>query len=214
MAQHLAMGGREYGPKDYSRLLGSTGFSDDLLRTHFSLYEGYVQNTNKAMRMLREGRLDPYVEGEVRRRFVWEFNGMRLHEVFFGGLRGGGSDLPEDAPLRDAVQAEFGGWDAWLERFRQIGTTRGIGWVALQYDGVQDRLLNTWINEHDAGVLAGSEPVLLLDVFEHAYMRDFGTDRRAYMDAYFDAVDWRAADQRFRRVRECAQHAQGEGPAR
>lgn len=210
MAQHLAMGGRAYEPKDYSHLLGSTGFSDDLLRTHFTLYEGYVQNTNKAMAMLRGGDLDGYVAGEVRRRFVWEFNGMRLHEVFFGGLRGGGRDLPANAPLRDAVAAEFGDWDAWLEAFRAIGGTRGIGWAALHYDGVQDRLLNTWINEHDSGVLAGSEPVLLLDVFEHAYMGDFGTDRGAYMDACFDAVDWQAADRRFQRIRDCAQHG---GPA-
>lgn len=184
-----------YQAKDYSHLLGTPGFSDDLLQTHFKLYQGYVTHTNKNTDLLR-GDLDAYAKAEVRRRLGWEFNGMRLHELYFGGMTNGGKELAGGG-LKDAITRDFGSFDAWKADFTATGAARGIGWVALTYDAEAGRLLNTWINEHDVGFLAGTRPILLMDVFEHAFIKDYGTDKASYMKAYFDAVDWSVAAKRF-----------------
>lgn len=187
---------REYKAKDYSHLLGTRGFSDEMLSTHFDLYEGYVKHTNKAIELLRSQVLDPYVAGEVRRRVAWEFNGMRLHEFYFDAMVNGGAELPEDAMLRTHLAEEFGSFEGWWNRFVKVGGLRGIGWAVLAYDPVAERYLNTWINEHDAGALAGTHPLLVLDCFEHAYMLDYGTDRNQYLRAFSAAVDWNVIDLR------------------
>jgi len=206
MAQGLTLGKPEYKPKDFTDLVGNTKFSEGLMNTHLGLYEGYVKNTNKALEMLRTGKVEGYAAGEVRRRFVWEFNGMRLHEFYFGAMTPGGRDPSGDSDLGDAISEEFGGFDAWHQNFREVGQTRGIGWVALTYDPTSERLLNHWINEHDAGALAGTDPLMIMDVFEHAFIRDFGTDREEYFDAYFDAVDWSVVERRYRKAQEYAKH--------
>lgn len=190
---------RGYTAKDYSRLIEGTPFSKELMETHVGLYKGYVENTNKALGILR-GEGDDYERGEVRRRFAWEFNGMRLHELYFDTMKPGGSDHDGDHRFVEAIQNEFGSLDNWDKRFREVGTIRGIGWACLTYDPIEERLFNTWINEHDGGALAGTHPLLLMDVFEHAFIKDFGTDRDAYMDAFFDTVDWTVVERRFARA--------------
>lgn len=177
-------------PKDYDALRELEGFSEELVSTHLGLYEGYVKHANKAHGLLHSGDLDDYTAGEVRRRFVWEFNGMRLHELFFDALTPGGSDLDRDGPFCKAVNASFGGVDSWMKDLRAVAGMRGIGWAAVIRDPATGRLHNQWINEHDAGALAGGEPLFLIDVFEHAFIRDFGTDKDSYLDALFDNVDW------------------------
>lgn len=201
MAQSAHAAPAQYKARDYQRLVGTRGFSEELLRTHFQLYEGYVQHTNQALDLLRGEALDPYAAGEVRRRLVWEFNGMRLHELFFDGLVAGGRQAHKDGALAGAIVREWGSMDAWWRHFEAVAAMRGIGWAALVHDPVADRLLNTWVNEHDAGALAGTSTVLLLDLFEHAYMRDYGTDRQAYLGAWQDAVDWQACEGRFTKSR-------------
>lgn len=198
---HLQTFDTPYEPKDYDRLRGLEGFSEDLMQTHIGLYAGYVEHTNKAHGLIRTGDLDDYSRGEVRRRMVWEFNGMRLHELYFDALTPGGTERTDDSPLVQAIENDFGGFDVWMEDFRSVGAMRGIGWAALSYDPVQERFFDHWIDEHDAGALAGTHPILLMDVFEHAFMRDFGTDKQAYMDAYFGNVDWNQAEARFLQAR-------------
>lgn len=184
---------KEFKPKDFSGLIGTPGFSEELLSVHFKLYEGYVTNTNNAAKTLenkaKNGEFD-YEFGEIRRRFGWEFNGMRLHEYYFGRMTNGGSELAKDSTLANKIDDRFGSFDAWKKDFEKTGGMRGIGWAALVYDAASDQLFNTWLDEHDTGNLAGCEPILLLDVFEHAFMRDYGKDKASYMDAYFKAVDW------------------------
>lgn len=189
-----------YEAKDFSDLLGTEGFSDELLKTHFKLYEGYVKHTNKALDLLRSGDLDDYSAGEVRRRFVWEFNGMRLHEYYFGNMTEGGED-PGNAPtVTDAISQEFGSIEDWQEDLQDVGGMRGIGWACLTYDPQQRRLHNIWINEHDAGSLAGAHPLVLLDVFEHAFIADYGKDKDAYMEAFFNALAWNEVEERFKAI--------------
>lgn len=186
----------EYKANDYDHLIGAVGFSDEMLETHFGLYRGYVKHTNKALEILQDEGIDAYARKEVQRRFVWEFNGIRLHELYFDGMVGNAERPGDGEPLQEALEANFGSFEEWLDDFRTVGTTRGIGWAALVHDPIDDNLLNLWVNEHDAGPLARSNVVLIMDVWEHAFMRDFGTDRKAYMDTYFDAVDWTEAARR------------------
>ncbi len=192
---------RQYRSKNYDRLIGTRGFSEEMLRTHFKLYDGYVEHTNKCLDLLRTTGVDPYAAGEVRRRLVWEFNGMRLHELYFDGMMAGGKELTRDSPLRQAIIGEHGSMETWWARFQTVGGLRGIGWAALCHDPQADRFINCWINEHDAGIFAGTTPILVLDLFEHAYMRDYDTDRWSYVTAFSGAIDWSMCEARLRSSR-------------
>jgi len=187
-----------YEPKKYDLLLGITGFSDQLLKNHFTLYEGYVANTNKVLALVKEmtetGKASTPEYAELKRRFGWEYNGMRLHELYFGNMTKGGIKLNEDGALAKKIIADFGSIEQWALDFKSTGTMRGIGWVVLAYDTAGDRLFNVWINEHDVGHLAGATPVLVLDVFEHAYMIDYGLKKADYISAFMNAVDWGEAE--------------------
>ncbi len=199
--QQLPPGRREYQAKDYTRLVGTRGFSESILSTHFDLYGGYVKHTNKCLELLRTTGVDPYAAGEVRRRLVWEFNGMRLHEMYFDGMVAGGRELARDSPVRQALIGEHGAFETWWSRFQTVGGLRGIGWAVLCHDPLTDRFINTWVNEHDAGIFAGTTPILVLDLFEHAYLRDYNLDRWGYMKAFSDAIDWSVCETRLRNSR-------------
>jgi superoxide dismutase, Fe-Mn family len=188
-----------YEAKDYSRLLGMQGFSDTLLKNHFTLYQGYVTNTNKVMdtlaQLLKEGKAGNPEYAELKRRLGWEFNGMRLHEYYFENL-GGKGGMNQNGKLYQKLGESFGSHEAWEKDFRATGAMRGIGWVALYQDVFTGKLTNFWINEHDAGHPAGGMPVLILDVFEHAFMVDYGLKRADYIEAFFKNINWEAAEKR------------------
>ena len=190
-----------YEPKDFSRLLGMEGFSDTLLKNHFTLYQGYVTNTNKVFdalsQMTADGKTATPDFAELKRRLGWEFNGMRLHELYFDNL-GGKTPVGQGGKLAKAVQASFGGVDKWEADFKATGSMRGIGWTILYQDNVSDRLFNQWINEHDAGHPAGCVPLLILDVFEHAFMVDYGLKRADYIAAFFKNINWSIVEARIR----------------
>jgi len=188
-----------YVAKDFGALVGMDGFSEALLKNHFALYQGYVTNTNKLSdligRILAEGKTATPEYAELKRRFGWEWNGMRLHEFYFENL-GGKGVLDPASKLGKAVAAEFGSVGKWEADFRAAGAMRGIGWVVLYQDRLGGRLFNQWINEHDMGNPAGAVPVLVMDVFEHAFMVDYGLKRADYIAAFFRNVNWKAAEAR------------------
>ena len=188
-----------YTAKDYGKLIGMEGFSQTLLTNHFTLYQGYVTNTNKLMdtlaAMLKEGKTAAPEYAELKRRFGFEFNGMRLHEYYFENL-GGKGDLGHSTRLRDRVAQEFGSYEAWEADFKGTGTMRGIGWAILYQDSVAGRLIDQWINEHETGHLAGCTPVLVMDVFEHAFMIDYGLKRADYIQSFFQNIKWEAVERR------------------
>jgi len=175
------------------------GFSEALLKNHFTLYQGYVTNTNKLSdligRLLAEGKTATPEYAELKRRFGWEWNGMRLHELYFENL-GGKGVLDPASKLGKAVAAEFGSVEKWEAEFRAAGAMRGIGWVVLYQDRLGGRLFNQWVNEHDVGSPAGAVPILVMDVFEHAFMVDYGLKRADYIAAFFRNVNWKAAEAR------------------
>jgi Fe-Mn family superoxide dismutase len=190
-----------YEAKNFEHLLGMEGFSDQLLQNHFTLYQGYVTNTNKLAdllgQQLKEGKTGTPEYAELKRRFGWEFNGMRLHEYYFGNLKKGGSELNRSSKLFQKITEEFGSYENWEKDFKAVGAMRGIGWTILYYDPIGNRLFNTWINEHDMGHLSGAVPLLILDVFEHAFMLDYGLKRADYIAAFFRAIDWTEVGNRF-----------------
>jgi Fe-Mn family superoxide dismutase len=184
-----------YTPKDYKHLLGIPGFSDTLLSNHFTLYEGYVKNVNTIGERSKTVEPGTPESAELRRRFGWEWNGMRLHELYFDNLSKESVEPSPESPIMKAIAERFGSVEAWKEDFRAAGAMRGIGWVMLARDG--ERLFNVWINEHDTGHLAGATPLLVMDVFEHAYVTDYGIKRAEYIETFFRSVDWKAVEQRF-----------------
>jgi len=190
-----------FAPQNYDRLIGTPGFSDTLLKNHFTLYQGYVTNTNKLAdkldALLKEGKTADPEYAEMSRRFGWEFNGMRLHEIYFGNMTKTPSAKATDTPLAKKIAEEFGSFDAWEKDFKATGAMRGIGWALLYSDKQSGRLFNTWINEHDGGHLAGCTPILIMDVFEHAFMVDYGLKRADYIEAFFKAIDWSVAADRY-----------------
>jgi len=196
-------GGKEmpYAAKDYGKIIGMEGFSETLLKNHFTLYQGYVTNTNKLLDilggMLSEGKTATPEYAELKRRLGWEFNGMRLHEYYFENL-GGKGPLAPAGPLGKALAAEFGSVEKWEADFRAAGAMRGIGWVVLYQDAAGGRFINQWVNEHDAGHPAGATPILVMDVFEHAFMIDYGLKRADYIASFFRNIDWKAAEARLK----------------
>lgn len=189
-----------YQAKDYSGIIGMAGFSETLLKNHFTLYQGYVTNSNKLLeeleQMMKDGKTATPHFAEMKRRLGWEFNGMRLHEYYFENLGGKGA-ADKNGPLGKQLQCDFGSYENWEKDFRATGSMRGIGWAALYQDGTNGKLMNFWINEHDTGHPAGCRPILIMDVFEHAFMHDYGLKRADYIDAFFKNINWKIAEERF-----------------
>lgn len=190
-----------YEAKDYGKLIGMDGFSETLLKNHFTLYQGYVTNTNKVLdtlgQMLKDGKEGNPEFAELKRRLGWEFNGMRLHEYYFDNLGGKGS-LDKGGKLGKKLVDQFGSYENWEKDFKAVGKMRGIGWAVLYQDAAGGRLMNFWINEHDVSHPAGCVPLLIMDVFEHAFMLDYGLKRPDYIEAFFKNINWSAAEARIK----------------
>lgn len=189
-----------YEAKNFDHLLGTPGFSDQLLKNHFTLYQGYVTNTNKLSDDLAQAEKAGWIGtpgyAEMKRRFGWEFDGMRLHEYYFGNLTKESQAASDN--LKARLAKDFGSYESWEKDFRAVGAMRGIGWAVLYHDTMADRLFNVWVNEHDVGHFAGCTPVLIMDVFEHAFMLDYGTKRADYIEVFMKAIDWKAVEGRLK----------------
>lgn len=188
-----------YVARDYSKLIGIQGFSETLLKNHFTLYQGYVTNTNKVLdsldQMLKDNKTGMPEYSELKRRLGWEFNGMRLHELYFDNL-GGKSPLNKDSKLAQRLIDNFGSIENWEKDFKATGSMRGIGWCVLYQDTADSRLINFWINEHDVSHPAGCNPLLIMDVFEHAYLTDYGLKRADYIETFMKNANWSMAENR------------------
>jgi Fe-Mn family superoxide dismutase len=190
-----------YTARDYSSLIGMSGFSEILLKNHFTLYNGYITNVNKVLdilaSMLKDGKVGTPEYAELKRRMGFEFNGMRLHEYYFENL-GGKSAIDKSGKFARKLIADFGSYENWEKDFKGTGTMRGIGWAVLYQDNINGQLINQWINEHETGHPAGCTPILVMDVFEHAFITDYGLKRADYIEAFFKNINWEAADKRLK----------------
>lgn len=175
------------------------GLSAKQIEAHLKLYAGYVKNVNALTAKIEEYKKDSEANAlalsELTRRYGFEWNGMRLHEIYFSGLGGDGT---MQGALADALAVRFGSIDAWKTEVKSIAMMRGIGWVLLVRDTETNALQNIWVSDHELGHLAGCDVLFALDVWEHAYLVDYLPAQRAeYVAAVFANVNWSAAEARF-----------------
>jgi Fe-Mn family superoxide dismutase len=196
-----------YEVKAQLKPAGLAGISENQIAQHWKLYEGYVAQSNALKAELealrKEGKGATPLYADRRRRFGFEYNGMVLHEYYFGALKAGARALAEDSPLRKALAEQFGTFDAWMDDFVKCGATRGIGWAILFLDPATGWLTNHFVQLHEDGNVAGFMPILIMDVFEHAYMVDYGAGGRPdYMKAFVGNVNWEVVARRYAEARD------------
>jgi Fe-Mn family superoxide dismutase len=192
---------QSYTPKKWN-LAGLQGISDQTLAVHFGLYEGYVKNTNLLNEQIAE-KIKGAVSGadpgfaEITRRLGFEYNGMVLHEYYFDNMMSGGNGSPTSGKLFDAVSASFGDFETWKKDFAAVGGMRGVGWAIAYQDPKTGRISNHWITLHEDGNVAGYKPIVVMDVWEHAFLLDYKPAERAkYIESFFANVDWAATEAR------------------
>ncbi len=193
---------KKYTPRSFAHLKGLKGISDAVLESHFKLYEGYVNRTNKLTESLSELTKPGQALGanpafaEMTRRLGFEYNGMVLHEYYFGNLTPSAKDGP-GGKLKSALEKSFGSYDNWLADFRGVATMPGVGWAITFQNPANGWLSNHWVTLHEDGNIAGFQPVLVMDAWEHAFVPDYKpTERAKYVDAYFQNIDWAAVESR------------------
>jgi superoxide dismutase, Fe-Mn family len=194
-----------YKAREFS-LSGLSGISDKTLEMHFGLYEGYVKNTNLLLEELKEIASKGGVSGknpeyaELTRWLGFEYGGMVLHEYYFENLAPKGKGNPSNE-LKQALADGFGGYDKWKESFTAVGEMRGVGWAVLYRDPRTRQLSNHWIALHQDGVPSGFDPILVMDVWEHAFLLDYKpAERTKYIEAFFSNVNWDSINTRFREL--------------
>jgi len=193
-----------YQAKEFN-LSGLSGISDQTVDMHIKLYEGYVTQTNllteKISEFIKDGHIDQEempAYSELTRRLGFEYNGMVLHEYYFGNMKRGGAGDPErNSAFLKAAEQSFGSYAVWRTDFVGVGKMRGVGWAVCNQNPANDRLSNHWISLHQIGNVAGFNPVLAMDVWEHAYLLDYKpAERPEYIEAFFSNIDWNAVEER------------------
>jgi Fe-Mn family superoxide dismutase len=192
---------KPYAENDFSHLKGLTGISDKTLEIHLGLYAGYVKNTNtlneRVIELTENGKSGTPEYSELKRRYGWEYNGKVLHEYYFGNLKAGGSELKESSAIGKLMQETYSSVDVWKNDFMKVGAMRGVGWAILFQDPSTKTLSNHWISSHEEGNIAGFAPILVMDVWEHAFLLDYKPSERAkYIEAFFSNIDWAAVEGR------------------
>ena len=196
-----------YKPKTFN-LSGLNGISDKTLEMHFKLYEGYVTNTNtltaKIAAILADGTVDKEempAYSELTRRLGFEYNGMVLHEYYFGNMKKGGGPEAPRGDFRSAVERSFPSYDIWKADFTSVGKMRGVGWAICYLDPANGGVSNHWVELHETGNVAGFVPLLVMDVWEHAFLLDYKpADRPKYIEAFLTNVDWDSVEKRLQAV--------------
>lgn len=178
------------------------GISAKAIEAHLKLYSGYVKNANLIQSMIKMyGKVDDeggrYSVSEITRRFSFEFDGMRNHEIYFNHFEGGAAPITAGGELSKAIEEEWGTVEDWLKSFKAVALTRGVGWAMLYYDKKTGRLFNNWNDEQHLGHLTGLSPILTLDMWEHAFLFDFGGDKPKYVESFFENLNWQSVEENF-----------------
>lgn len=184
-------------------LSGLEGISDKTLEIHFGLYAGYVKNTNllneQLVELVRGGKAGSPAHAEISRRLGFEYNGMVLHEWYFGNMtkQATGGEISSSSALGNALGESFGDLETWRTDFTSIGAMRGVGWAVTYLDPATGRLSNHWITLHEDGNVAGFKPIIVMDVWEHAWLLDYKpAERPRYIEAFMANLDVAAAEAR------------------
>src|SRR3989338_2237543 len=178
------------------------GISAKNIEEHLKLYAGYVKNTNSILEKIpeyegyvNEDVFAPYVVSELHRRFSFEYNGMRNHEYYFKSLEGEAQPLPESSLLKKKIERQTSSFDIWLNSFKMLAMTRGIGWAVLGYDKKTEQLVQFWVDEQHLGQLNGVNWILGIDMWEHAFIYDYPTsEKKKYIEAFLANLNWKAIE--------------------
>lgn len=193
-----------YKAKQFN-LSGLHGISDQTLELHLKLYDGYVKATNdlqeKMAEFSRKDQLLPEMlpaYWALKQRETFEYNGMFLHEYYFGNLTKQSSASPDNnSRFFRLAEKSFGTYTLWKGDFIRVGSLRGVGWAICYEDPRSGQISNHWISLHENGHVAGLKPILVMDVWEHAYLLDYKpAERNKYINAFFSNVDWTVVDAR------------------
>lgn len=189
----------KYIPVDFSYLLGKVnGINDNLMKIHFKLYEGLVGATNASLEKIentyKTGVKDIVSYNGIQKEFSFFFNGMRLHEMYFGVMCGEDMDKMDEG-LKNAIINSFGSFALWKKNFMETGTIPGVGFVALCRDKKLGNLMNIWINEFNIGELIDVDLLLVMDMWEHAFLCEFGLDLKKYHETFLNNVNWSVVSQ-------------------
>lgn len=195
----------EYTPKTFT-LPSLPGISDESVKQHIGLYEGYVKNFNAMSAELADASKDSeknaHALSEIVRRRSFEFDGMRLHELYFTQFEGAPSSLTEDSALGQAVIQNYGSIAQLIKVLRGIGLMRGPGWALLYWDPEARQFLTGFSGEQHQGHFATLPILLALDVWEHTFLLDYGVLGKAkYIDAFFANLNWSVIEKRFSAVK-------------
>jgi len=182
------------------------GISAKTTEEHLKLYSGYVTNANLVLEKIAALGADPansYAISEIRRRFSFEFNGMRNHEVYFSSFDGGPKSLPANSLLKKMIESEGGTFEGWLTYFKSVALTRGIGWATLYYDKVSDRLITSWVDEQHLGQLQNCALILGLDMWEHSFVADYQpSGKKNYVEDFFANLNWEVIENNFKAAKK------------
>ena len=189
-------GARAYQPKPLSIDPKTVnGISEKVITSHYeNNYMGAVRRLNAIGTQLAEldfSKASVFVINGLKREELIAMNSMILHEAYFDGL--GGAGRPTGG-LAEAITRDFGSLDKWRTEFSAMGKAQGggSGWVILSYSPRDKRLINQWASDHTTNA-SGGRPVVVLDMYEHAYHMDYGAAAARYVDAYMEAIRWDAA---------------------
>ncbi len=178
------------------------GISLKTIEEHLKLYSGYVKNANTILEKIDEMKQDSeknaYALGEVMRRFGFEYNGIRNHEVYFTSLEDGAKALVSDSNLKKQIEKDFDSFELWLAGFQALALTRGVGWAMLYYDRIEGRLLNAWVDEQHLGQLQDCSLILGLDMWEHSFVADYQpSGKKSYVGDFFVNLNWEKVEGSF-----------------
>lgn len=182
------------------------GISEKNIEEHLKLYAGYVKNANSIIEKMAtlnsdlpaQAGMDAYVTGELFRRFSFEYNGMRNHEIYFSLFEGSATPLNPDSKLGEKLLSLFGSYETFVKEFSSLAITRGIGWAILWYDKKDDVILASWVDEQHLGQLQGCAPIIALDMWEHSYVADYQpSGKKQYVEDFFKNINWAVAEKYF-----------------
>ncbi|HEY7041901.1 MAG TPA: Fe-Mn family superoxide dismutase [Methylomirabilota bacterium] len=190
-----------FKPQAHLKPKALSGISDDQISQHWKLYEGYVKAANGLLEGVAAAKAGSPQWAELKRRLGYEVDGVVLHEYYFGNLASG-SKLSPGSDLAGDLNEAWGSIKVWREDFAKTGGMRGVGWAILYHDPATDGLFNWWVSSHEQGHPAGFQPVIVLDVFEHAWMVDHGAGgREDYIAAFLENVNWEVVEQRHKDIK-------------
>ena len=177
------------------------GISENQVKVHLGLYSGYVKHVNLVREKIHELEKDKeknaYIIAELRRRFSFEFDGMRMHEYYFEALENGPQEI-SDEDLKNTLSTKYGSFENFIEHFKAVGMSRGIGWTILYWDPKAGTPHVTWVGDHELGVLAGLPILIAMDMWEHAFMVDYTpAEKGKYIDAFLSNLNWGVVEERF-----------------